>query len=280
MKKLTMIPIMILACFFIIPASQGGAWSGKREHGSAELGYKSAQSWIHEIRASKTIGSFVQNKDGKYLGIIRDLMIDPKNGGVAFAVLSQGGTIGIPQKFVAVPFSALTPTEKKRSYLLDASWEKIMAAPSFNRSEWPEMADRKWETDIYRYYGVTPPWGETQEPMAESGARLSTYHQIVGTSIRDAEGKKIGVIREIVVDSRGHVPFAIVAHGGYLGIGTKLVAVPFRVLSFDPEKNRFVFNSAKESIESAPAFKDSDLGNREWAENVYRFFGEEAHLTE
>jgi len=202
------------------------------------------------------------------------LMIDPQNGGVAFAVLSQGGSIGIPMKFVAVPFSALAPTENKRTYLLNASWEKIKTAPSFNRSEWPEVADRRWETDIYRYYGITPPWGEAQEPMAESGAKLSTYHQIVGTSIRDSEGKKLGVVREIVLDSQGHVPFAIVAHGGYWGIGAKLAAVPFKVLRFDQKEKRFVFNSMKEKLESAPAFKDSDLGNRQWAEEVYRFFGQ------
>ena len=130
------------------------------------------------------------------------------------------------------------------------------------------------------YYGITPPWGEAQEPMAESGAKLATYHQIVGTSIRDSEGKKLGVVREIVLDSQGHVPFAIVAHGGYWGIGAKLVAVPFKVLSFDQKENRFVFNSMKEKLESAPAFKDSDLGNRQWAEEVYRFFGQHPYWTE
>jgi len=274
MKKLTLIVAMIFACLLIIPASQGGAWSSKSEHGSTALGYKSAESGLFEFRASQTIGGFVMNKEGNFLGIIRDLMIDPQNGGVAFAVLSQGGSIGIPMKFVAVPFSALAPTENKRTYLLNASWEKIKTAPSFNRSEWPEVADRRWETDIFRYYGITPPWGEGQEPMAESGAKLSTYHQIVGTSIRDSEGKKLGVVREIVLDSQGHAPFAIVAHGGYWGIGAKLAAVPFKVLRFDQKEKRFVFNSMKEKLESAPAFKDSDLGNRQWAEEVYRFFGQ------
>jgi sporulation protein YlmC with PRC-barrel domain len=280
MKKLTLIVAMVFACLFIIPASHGGAWSSKSEHGSTALGYKSSESAALEYRASQIMGGFVQNKEGNYLGTIRDLIIDPQNGGVAFAVLSQGGSIGIPMKFVAVPFGALTPTEKKRNYLLDVSWEKIATAPSFNRSEWPQVADRRWETDIYRYYGLTPPWGETHQSMAESGAKLNTYRQIVGTSIRNPEGEKLGVIRELVADSQGHVPFAIVAHGGYWGIGAKLVAVPFRVLSFDQKASHFVFNSTKEKLESAPAFKDSDLGNREWAEEVYRFFGQYPYWTE
>lgn len=280
MKRLTLIFALIFACLFMIPASQGGAWSGKSEHGSAPLGYKSAETGPLEFRAGQIIGGFVKNKEGNFLGSIRDLMIDPQNGGVAFAVLSLGGSIGIPMKFAAVPFGALTPAETKRTYILDASWEKIKMAPSFNRNEWPEVADRKWETDIYRYYGITPPWGETLEPTAEKSASLNTYHQVVGVSIRDPEGEKLGTIREILVDSQGHVPFAIIAHGGYFGIGAKLVAVPFRVLSFDQKERRFVIHSTREKLESAPAFKGSDLGNREWAEEVYRFFGQHPYRTE
>ncbi len=272
MKRLTLIFALIFACLFMIPASQGGAWSGKREHGSATLGYKSAETGPLEFRAGQIIGSFVKNKEGNYLGAIRDLMIDAQNGGIAFAVLSFGGSIGIPMKFVAVPFGALTPADK-RTYLLDASWEKIKTAPSFNRYQRPEVADRKWETDVYRYYGITPPWGETHETMAESGAKLTTYHQVVGVSVQDPEGKRLGVIRELVVDSQGHVPLAIIAHGGFLGIDAKLVAVPFTILSFDQNEKRFVLTSMEEKLESAPAFKDSDLGNREWAGEVYRFFG-------
>lgn len=115
-----------------------------------------------EYRASAIIGTHVQNSKGDYLGRITDLMVDPHDGRIAFAVLSHGGILGIPTRFVAVPFSALTPSSEKHVYLLDVTKEKMAAAPSFTRGNWPDVTDRKWGMEAYVYYGQTPYWEESK----------------------------------------------------------------------------------------------------------------------
>jgi len=128
-------------------------WTG--EYRSVKGGDKAS-----EYQATKIIGTKVQNAQGDYLGKITDLMIDPQNGRIAFAVLSRGGILGIPTRFVAVPFGALTSVNEKEYYFLDVTKEKMAAAPSFGRDQWPDVGNRQWGSENYRYFGQTPYWEE------------------------------------------------------------------------------------------------------------------------
>ena len=52
------------------------------------------------LKASELIGMSVQGTDGKKLGDIKDLVIDPEEGGVEYAVLEFGGFAGIGDKYL------------------------------------------------------------------------------------------------------------------------------------------------------------------------------------
>ena len=96
--------------------------------------YKSTKSGelAFEYQARRIIRTYVQNKRGALFGgKITDLMIDPQDGGIAFAVISRGGVLGIPMRFVAVPFSALTFSQEKDVYLLNVSRVKYGSSPYF-----------------------------------------------------------------------------------------------------------------------------------------------------
>ncbi len=167
MKKFMPVMSVIFGLGFVLlaPVSYAGWMGGESGHSSMAGGYGFAKSGERplEYQASTIIGTEVQNERGDYLGKISDLMIDPTDGRIAFAVLSHGGVLGIPMRFVAVPFSALTPGhEKKKVFLLDVSKEKMAAAPSFDREHWPDVANREWSGDIYRYYGQMPYWEESE----------------------------------------------------------------------------------------------------------------------
>ena len=61
----------------------------------------------------------------------------------------------------------------------------------------------------------------------------------------------------------------------------KPVAVPFEALSLGSEKNQFVLDMSWEKFASIPAFdKKNDLANREWAGQVYKYFGLQPYWTE
>lgn len=55
--------------------------------------------------SGKIIGTRVKNAQGKDIGEIDSLLIDPKDGKVTHAVVGVGGFIGIGEKHVIVPWS-------------------------------------------------------------------------------------------------------------------------------------------------------------------------------
>jgi sporulation protein YlmC with PRC-barrel domain len=247
---------------------------------AGEQKYAQGGERFFEYQASTIINSFVKNQKGEYLGRIMDLMIDPQNREISFAVLSAGGVLGVPMKYVAVPFNAFTTSDEKNVYLLDMTREKLAAAPSFSRQQWPFMANREWEGGVYRYYGQNPHWGDANEPAGQTWENANTFYQIVGTSVKNQQGETLGRMRDLVIDSQGHIHFAILSHGGFLGIGGKLVPVPITALNFGGEGKAVVLNSTKAKLDSAPAFKASNLPDKKWAEEIYRYFGQQPYWTE
>ena len=61
------------------------------------------------------------------------------------------------------------------------------------------------------------------------GARALT-----GDLVCDAEGEYVGQVVDVMVDTRiGHVVWAVIAVGGFLGIGRRRLAVPWSVVTPD-----------------------------------------------
>ena len=60
---------------------------------------------LHE--ASDIIGTAVEGADGKKIGKVEDLLMDPREGKVSHAIIGVGGMLGIGEEKVVVPYSSL-----------------------------------------------------------------------------------------------------------------------------------------------------------------------------
>jgi sporulation protein YlmC with PRC-barrel domain len=118
------------------------------------------------------------------------------------------------------------------------------------------------------------------EPMAQSWGKTYSFDQIRGMPVMNMRMEELGRIQDIVIDSQGHVPFAVLYHGGYWGMGGKLVAVPFSALGFDTMGKYLLLNASKEKLDASASFKMSDLADPKWAEGAYRFFGQQPYWME
>lgn len=110
------------------------------------------------VKASSIIGTDVVNPAGENLGDIKEVVIDPGTGRVAYAVVSFGGFLGMGEKLFAIPFSALEYDATDNEYVLDISQDRLKAAPGFDADQWPTMSDEKWNRDVYKYYERSPYW--------------------------------------------------------------------------------------------------------------------------
>jgi sporulation protein YlmC with PRC-barrel domain len=77
---------------------------------------------------------------------------------------------------------------------------------------------------------------------------------VIGTTVKDASGEKIGKIEDIVLDKlSNNIVFAIVGFGGFLGMGEKYHPIPWSALKYDEREGSYVVPFSREMLEAAPA---------------------------
>lgn len=105
------------------------------------------------VSSSTITGKNVYNLEGENIGDIKDLMINPKDAKIAYAVLSFGGFLDIGSKYFAIPIEALQFSEQDDTIKLDVKKETLENAPSFDKDNWPMTADNEFIDSVYSHYG-------------------------------------------------------------------------------------------------------------------------------
>ena len=76
-----------------------------------------------------------------------------------------------------------------------------------------------------------------------------------GTTVVNSKNEKVGEIDDLVI-GKDRVLFAIVQVGGFLGLGSRLIAVPYTSLQINDDGRRIVLPGAtKQQLEQLPEFK-------------------------
>lgn len=106
--------------------------------------------------------------------------------------------------------------------------------------------------------------------------RNLTAKTLIGDEIKNMEGETLGQIEDLMIDVQGGtIEYAVVSHGGVLGLGTKLFAVPWNILSVDRPGKFMVLNVDKEVLQHAEGFdKDSwpNSADPEWRQKIEDYY--------
>ncbi len=101
---------------------------------------------------------------------------------------------------------------------------------------------------------------------------------LLNTPVENGRGEKLGTIHDVlgVVGLEGYLKYAILSHGGFLGIGDVLIPIPFDALMAGSEKGTAVLDIDKQTLEKALNFESKtwpDFTAAEWEEKIDRYFG-------
>src|ERR1700736_137165 len=110
------------------------------------------------IESDRVEGTTVYDPSGDNIGSIKRLMIEKISGGVAYAVMSFGGFLGMGTEEHAVP-NKLTYDTNLGGYRTDITEQQLRGAPAFSRDRSYDWSDRNRERELHDYYGVPPYWG-------------------------------------------------------------------------------------------------------------------------
>jgi len=121
------------------------------------------------------------------------------------------------------------------------------------------------KTEVEAKKPVISAEANADKPTADNASKVAFAQrasQLQGMTIQNEAGKNLGNVRDIVIDTdRGQVKFMAVAYGGFLGLGSKLFAVPFEAFEFRPATKDqdavLLLNLNEEMLRKAPGF-DAD----------------------
>jgi len=96
---------------------------------------------------------------------------------------------------------------------------------------------------------------ETSVTVLGSGQAQS----VLGKEVRSSANENMGRIVDVIVDREGRVRAAIIDFGGFLGVGSRKIAVDWNALRFDPDKakrNVITLELTRDQVKAAPEYKD------------------------
>ena len=119
-------------------------------------------------RASELIGMTLMSSSGRDLAEISDIVIDSRDGTIAYSLVSYGGVLGMGRQLAAVPFSAISFNLERDVATIDAT-RSVLNATRLRDDHLGVLSDRNFATRVHKTYDVEPYWetfgyvGETED---------------------------------------------------------------------------------------------------------------------
>lgn len=120
--------------------------------------------------------------------------------------------------------------------------------------------------------------GQTSQQQWQTSAQHRAS-KIVGMDVQSSAGESLGEVEDLVLDPGGKVTHAIIGYGGTLGLGQKLTAVPWHMVSSRISGEHIVLEQAQ--LESAPSFGSNEwpnLTNANWSQQFDQYWQQQGTI--
>ena len=124
-------------------------------------------------------------------------------------------------------------------------------------------------------------------PIKKSEAKYGVVSasKIIGEAVINRQNENLGKILELVIDAQdGRLAYAVLSFGGFMGMGNKLFAMPWKAFEFSRTENKLILNVDKEKLKNAPGFdpeaaKWPNFADRTWGSSIYKYYGYDPYWT-
>jgi hypothetical protein len=104
-----------------------------------------------------------------------------------------------------------------------------------------------------------------QDTKELNGASLDYFPRdhlfhIMGRDVVSAKGEDMGRIVDVLFDEKGEPHAAVIDFGGFLGVGSRKIAVSWKALRFDlgEKKNIIALDVGRDQLKAAPEYKSAE----------------------
>jgi sporulation protein YlmC with PRC-barrel domain len=113
----------------------------------------------------------------------------------------------------------------------------------------------------------------SEKPAMEQADRVS---KILGKKVISQKGEDLGKIEDIVLSKEGCLDYIVLAPGGLLGTGDRLIPIPWKAVKTGAQADTIIVDMDKGQLEKAPNFESKKWPNftdSEWYGKIRDFFG-------
>lgn len=99
---------------------------------------------------------------------------------------------------------------------------------------------------------------------------------ILGKRVISQKGEDLGKIEDLVLTKEACLDYMILAPGGLLGTGDRLIPIPWKAVKTGAEADTIIIDMDKSQLEKAPNFESKkwpNLTDSGWYEKIREFFG-------
>lgn len=211
-----------------------------------------------QMRTDKLIGRNIQNTQNETIGEIKSVMLN-QSGSVESVIVGVGGFLGIGEREVALGWNDLNVSADGEKVTTAMTKDQLQSLPEY------QYADTNQRGTVFGARSTIPgasstamttttsPTNATATPTGSVGAS-----KLVGLNVRNAQGETIGEIKEVLISNGGSIQSAIVAVGGFLGVGERNVALAWNQLKFqrDGEQLRAMIGMSKDQLKTLPEYTE------------------------
>lgn len=198
----------------------------------------------------KLIGRNVKNPQNDTIGEIESVYIDA-DGKVDSVIVGVGGFLGLGERLVRVAWKDLQISDNGEKVVVNMTKDQLQAMPPYNYRD-PKAKGQVFPDPYYDQRTAAT------DSTGDFNARGSVSSRaFVGAKVYNAAKETVGTVEDIYLDATGAVDAIVVSVGGFLGVGTKNVAVKWTDLKVGRDDKSLVLttNWTKDSLKTMPDYK-------------------------
>ena len=124
-----------------------------------------------------------------------------------------------------------------------------------------------------KHYG---PDDDRQGLPVDETSRLIASNKVEGTAVYGSDGHRLGSIYNFMVNKfSGKVEYAVMAYGGFLGMGQRYYPIPWQILTYDTREGGYHIAMTERDLRDAPSFdRDTEPKfDNQYGDRVNDYYG-------
>ncbi len=211
------------------------------------------------VDTKKLIGRNIKNAQNETIGEIKSIQLGP-DGKVASVMVGVGGFLGMGEREVALAWKDLVIADNGEKVTVNMTKDQLKGMPEYKYTD-PTYRGTVFGNETTRTTTTAPADRMASTTPVSTGdfnaAGNISANALIGSTVKNSNNETVGSVSDVYVDTNGSIKQVVVSVGGFLGMGTRYVAVPWQDIKSSRDGNtlRLVTNWTKDALKVMPEYK-------------------------